>query len=134
MIPEQPFDWDQSIHREVTEETPGDVPKPLGNCIALMHWFDANSCHDMLSGHSVTSILHLAYQMPIDRHGKKQSTVEMSTCGSEFVAGHTCVEQVMDIWCTLWCLGVPLHEKSHMLGDNKSVVDGSAVPHSRLHK
>ena len=30
--------------------------------------------------------------------------------------------------------GVPLHEKTYMLGDNKSVVDSSSKPHAVLHK
>ena len=31
-------------------------------------------------------------------------------------------------------LGVPIVEKTYLFGDNKSVVDSSSVPHSKLHK
>ena len=31
-------------------------------------------------------------------------------------------------------LGVPIREKSYMFGDNKSVVNSSTKPHSKLHK
>ena len=31
-------------------------------------------------------------------------------------------------------LGVPVTEKTYMFGDNKSVVDSSSIPQSKLHK
>ena len=31
-------------------------------------------------------------------------------------------------------MGVPINGKSYMFGDNKSVVDSSTKPHSKLHK
>ena len=30
--------------------------------------------------------------------------------------------------------GVPIHDKSYMFGDNKSVVDSASTPNARLHK
>jgi len=90
--------------------------------------------HDMATGKSVTGILHLLNQTPIDWYSKKQATVETATYGSEFVAARTCVEQIIDLRCTLHYLGVPIHHKSYMFGDNKTVVDSSTVPHSKLHK
>jgi len=41
------------------------------------------------------------------------------------VAMHTCVEQIMDLRTTFRYLGVPLHEKSYVFGDNQSVVNSS---------
>ena len=131
---EQQCDWDQSVHGEVMEEVPADAPEPLGKHVVLTHCFDANLHHNMLTGHVVTGALHLANQMPIDWYSKKQSTVETSTYGSEFVAGRTCVEQIVDLCYTLRYLGVPLREKSYVFGDNKSMIDSSTIPHSRLHK
>jgi len=89
--------------------------------------------HDMATGKSVTGILHWLNQTPIDWYSKKQATVETATYGSEFVAARTCVEQIIDLRCTLRYLGVPIHNKSYMFGDNKTVVDSSTVPHSKLH-
>ena len=43
-------------------------------------------------------------------------------------------EQIVDLWCTLRYLGVPIRHKSYMFGDNKTVVDSSTIPHSKLHK
>ena len=82
---------------------------------------------------SVTSILHLINRTPIDWYYKKYSTVETATYGSEFVAAHTCVEQVIDHRTTLQYLGVPIWDKSYMFGDKKSLVDSSTIPHEKLH-
>jgi len=41
------------------------------------------------------------------------------------VAMRTCVEQIMDLRTTFPYLGVPLHEKSYVFGDNQSVVNSS---------
>ena len=90
--------------------------------------------HCMVTGKSVTGILHMLNGTPIDWYSKKQATVETATYGSEFVAARTCVEQIIDLRQTLRYLGVPIREKSYMFGDNKSVVDSSTHVHSKLHK
>ena len=71
---------------------------------------------------------------PMDWYSKKQATIETVMYGSKFVAGCTCVDQVMDLGLTLSYLSVPIREKSYMFEDNKSVVDSSTKPHSKLHK
>jgi len=88
----------------------------------------------MITGRSVTGILHLLNKAPIDWFSKKQATIETATYGSEFVAARTCVEQVIDLRTMLHYLGVPIRKKSYMFGDNKSVVDSSITPHAKLHK
>jgi hypothetical protein len=88
----------------------------------------------MLTGRSVTGILHLANQTPLDWFSKKQATVETATYGSEFVAARTCVEQTMDLRTTFRYLGVPVRDKSYMFGDNESVVGSSTKVHAKLHK
>ena len=90
--------------------------------------------HDIVTGRSVTGILHLVNKTPVDWFSKKQPTVETATYGSEFVAGRTCVEQVIDLRCTLRYLGVPIRKKSYMFGDNESMVNSSTQVHAKLHK
>ena len=94
------------------------MPMPLGNYVVLTHYVNANLFHDALTTKAITGILHFANQTPIDWFSKKQSTVETATYGSEFVATRTCVEQVMDLCHTLRYLGVPIHGKSYIFGDN----------------
>ncbi len=88
----------------------------------------------MLTGRSVTGILDLVNQTPIDWYSKKQATVETMTYGSEFVAACTCVEQSVDLRNTLHYLGVPIRKKAYMFGDNESVVNSLAMPFLKLHK
>ena len=52
--------------------------------------------HDMLTGRSVTGILHFVNQTPFEWYAKKQSTVETATYGSEMVAARTAVKQLIE--------------------------------------
>ena len=87
----------------------------------------------MLTGRSVTGIIHFLNQTPVDWFTKKQSTIETATYGSEFSAAHTCVEQVIDLQTTLRYLGVPIGS-SYMFGNNEAVVNSSSIPHGKLNK
>ena len=107
------------------ELLPDNAPEPLSKPVTLMHFVDANLMHDLSTGRSLTGILHLANKTPIEWFSKKQATVEVATYGSEMVAMRTCVEQIMDLRTTFRYLGVPLHEKSYVFGDNQSVVNSS---------
>ena len=102
--------------------------------MTLSHYVDANLLHCLATGRLVTGILHFANKTPMGWYSKKQATVETATYGSEFVAARICVEQIIDLRCTLRYLGIPIRVKSYMFGDNKSVVDSSTIPQSKLHK
>ena len=127
------YDW-ENIYRPVSEGLPHDAPEPLGRYVTLSHYVDANLMHCLLTGRSVTGVLHFINQTPIDWFSKKQATVETATYGSEFIAARTCVEQAIDLRNTLRYLGVPIRGRSYMFGDNESVVNSSSKPHAKLHK
>jgi hypothetical protein len=133
-VPVFEYDWAKLVYGNVEEMMPTNAPEPLGKFVTLSHFVDANLMHDMISGKSVTGVLHLINKMPLDWYSKKQATVETATYGSEFVAARTCVEQIIDLRLTLRYLGVPLREKSYMFGDNESVVNSSMQLHAKLHK
>jgi hypothetical protein len=128
------YDWEHSVYGNVSEALPHNAPKPLGLPVMLVHYVDANLLHDMLTGESVTGILHFLNQCPIDWFSKKQATVETATYGSEYVATRTAVEQAIDLRATLRYLGVPVYGKSYMFGDNESVVGSSTRFDAKLHK
>ena len=100
-LPNFEFDWSKSVYGELHEQIPQDAPEPLGKFVTLSHYVDANLMHDMVTGRSITGILHLVNKTPIDWFSKKQATVETATYGSEFVAARTCVEQVIELCNTL---------------------------------
>jgi hypothetical protein len=102
--------------------------------VTLPHYFDANLYHDMVTGRSVTAILHFLNQNQMDWCSKKQATVETATFGSEFIAARTTIDQIVDLRMTLCYLGIPIQEKSYVFGDNKTVINASSTPHAKLHK
>ena len=133
-IPEKHYEWTNTCYAGVEEILPHDAPRPLGKSVLTSHYVDANLYHDMISGRSVSGILHFLNKTPIDWFSKLQSTVETATYGSEFVAARTCTDQVIDLRNTLRYLGVPVDPVSMMFGDNESVVNSSSIPHHKLHK
>ncbi len=50
------------------------------------------------------------------------------------MAARIATEHIIDIRNTLRYLGVPVHGKSYMFGDNQSVIQSSTIPHSPLNK
>jgi hypothetical protein len=133
-VPDQDLDWAKTTYGDVKEIIPDDIPEPLGKEVISTTYVDANLYHCMVTGRSVTGILHFVNGTVIDWYSKKQSTVETATYGSEFVAAKTAVDQIIDLRITLRYLGVPIKGKAYLFGDNESVIKSSTVPHSCLKK
>jgi hypothetical protein len=114
-LPVQEFEWAHTVYGDVSEIIPNDAPLPLGKHVTLTHYFDANLYHDMLTGRSVTGILHLMNKTPIEWYSKKQATVETATYGSEFIAARTCIDQIIDVRTLLRYLGIPVRDTSYVL-------------------
>ena len=128
------FDWSKSIYGDHMEDIPVDAPKPLGKQVTLIHYFNANLMHDVLSGKAVTGCIHLANKTPIMWYSKKQATSETATYGAEFISGRTCIEQMIDLRQTFRYLGIPIHDTSYIFGDNETMIQSSSFPYARLHK
>ena len=75
-IPIPEHSWIKTVYGEAREEIPHNAPKPLGMPLLMTTYVDANLCHDMTTGKSVTSVLHFYNQTPIDFYTRKQGTVE----------------------------------------------------------
>jgi len=91
-IPVKMYDWEHSCYADAKEGILLDAPKPKGKSVTMTPFFDANLYHDLISGKSVTGILHQLNKTPIDWYSKLQSTVETATFGSEHIAARTCTE------------------------------------------
>jgi hypothetical protein len=128
------YDWTYSVYGQSKEELPNHMPTPRGKPVRTSTFEDANLMHDLTTGRSVTGILHLVNQTPVEWFSKRQKCVETATYGSEFVAARIATEQIMDLRYTLRMLGVPLDGKAYMFGDNQSVITSSTIPHSSLNK
>ena len=88
----------------------------------------------MVTGRSMTGIIHFLNQVPIEWFCKRQNTVETATYGSEFVAARQACEQIIALRYDLRMLGAPLDGPAWMFGDNESVVKSSMIPESTLSK
>ena len=133
-IPEAAHLWDKSIYRGAKELIPEDIPEPLGKPVICTAYVDANLYHDLLTGRSVTGVLHFVNQTPVDWYSKKQATVETATYGSEFVAAKTATEQIIGNRMALRYLGIEVIGPTFLFGDNGSVIASSTVAHSQLNR
>lgn len=95
------YDWSSTVYGNPVEEIPNYMPIPKGKPVRLTTFVDANLMHCQVTGRSATGVIHLLNQTPIAWHSKRQNTVETATYGSEFVAGRTASEQIIDIRFTL---------------------------------
>jgi hypothetical protein len=105
---DQEYDWSSSVYGDVKEIIPMDIPEPKGKYVTMSHYFDANLYHNMVTGRSITAILHFLNQTPMDWYSKKQATVETATFGSEFIAARTTINQIINLRTTLHYLGIPI--------------------------
>ena len=64
-------DWQTTTYGKIEEIIPSYIPPPLGNTIRLTTYVDANLFHDIITGRSVTGILHLINKTPFDWYSKK---------------------------------------------------------------
>ena len=126
--------WAQAQYGKGKEELPPDMPTPKGKLMRTTTYADANLMHDLVTGRSMSGILHFINQTPIQWFAKKQNTVETATYGSEFMVARQAVEQIMDLRYTLRMMGIPIDGKSWLFGDNQSVITSSTIPKSTLSK
>ena len=97
-------------------------------------YHDTNLFHNFITRRSVTGVIHVLNKNPIDCCSKKQSTIEIETCGSEYLSARTCVEQILYLRITLQYLGAPIRKLSCMFGGNDSAFNSSMTPQGNIHK
>ena len=71
---------------------------------------------------------------PVFYYSKRQGSVETSTYSAEFMVMRHTVEEVVDLWYMLRCLGVNFDTASEVYGDNLVVIHNAAVKDSLLKK
>ena len=90
--------------------------------------------HDVVTGKSVTAVLHFINTTPIDRYSKRQATVETATYGSEFRAARQQLNRPWTSDTRTRYLGVPIMTKAYMFGYNKSAITSATIPQCVLNK
>jgi hypothetical protein len=127
-------DWSESIYSDVEEKLPANAPKQLGNPVMMTCFVDGNHAGDEVTCWSQTGFIIYLNNAPIDWFSNKQSTCELSTFGSEFVAIQIATEWIKALRYKLRMFEIPIEGATNVLGDNESVVNSALKVEARLNK
>ena len=128
-------DWTTSeFGLSLTEDLPDNMPEPRGFGFTMRAFVDADHAGDSVTRRSRTGFLVYLNSAPIYWLSKKQSGVETSSFGSEFIAMKQCCEYLRGLRYKLRMMGIPCVLPSYVYGDNQSVLANTTVPESTLKK
>ena len=109
-------------------------PDPVVEGLAVMIFSDSDHGHDKVTGRSITGILVFLGSTPIYWSSKRQSSVQLSTYGAEFIALNTGVQMAEEVRYHLRAMGVKVDAPTVIYEDNQSVCMSAADPGSTLNK
>jgi hypothetical protein len=129
-------DWSSSEfgHVQGQEELPPKMPEPRGQGFVMRAKVDADHASDTVTRRSRTGFLVYLNSAPIYWWSKKQTSVESSSFGSEFIAMKQCCEYVRGLRYKLRMMGIPCEGPTYIYGDNQSVLANTTIPDSTLKK
>jgi hypothetical protein len=110
------------------------MPEPRGFGFTMRAFVDADHAGDSVTWRSRTGFLVYLNSAPIYWLSKKQSGVETTSFGSEFIAMKQCCEYLRGLRYKLRMTGIPCVLPSYVYGDNQSVLANTTVPESRSPK
>ena len=119
---------------EGKEEFPAKMPEPRGHGFIMRAKVDADHESDTVSRQSRTGFLIYLNCSLVYWWIKKQTSVESSSYGSEFVAVKQCCEYIRGLRYKLRMMGIPVEGPTCIYGDNQSVLANTTIPHSALKK
>ena len=126
-------DWSTSeFGSELKEILPGNMPEPRGQGMVMRCFVDADHASDSITRRSRTGFVVYLNTAPIYWCSKKQTTVETSSFGSEFVAMKQCTEYVRGLRYRMRIMGIPVlgptYIPTYIYGDNQSVLYKTTIP------
>ena len=131
----QEKNWSTSVFgSELKEIIPTNIPEPRGQGMITRCFVDANHAADTVSRKSRTGFIVYVNVAPVFWFNKKQTTVETSSFGSEFVAMKNCTEYIRGLRYRLRMMGIQVLGPTYIYGDNQSVLYNTTIPESTLKK
>ena len=129
-------DWTSSEfgHIQGKEELPPNMPEPRGLGFTLRGKVDADHASDTVTRRSRTGFLVYLNNALVRWESKKQTSVETSSFGSEFVAMKQLCEYLRGLRYKLRMMGIPVDGCCYIQGDNQSVLANTSIPDSTLKK
>ena len=116
------------------EEMPRNMPEARGLGFLLRAFVDADHAGDSVTRRSRTGFLVYLNSAPVYWLSKKQTGIETSSFGSEFIAMKQCTEYLRGLRYKLRMMGIPVEGPAYIYGDNQSVLANTTVPESALKK
>ena len=127
-------DWSAAPYGEPKEDIPCNAPTPRGIGFTMRAFVDSDHAGDSSTRRSRTGFMIFLNSAPIFWFSKKQTSVETSSFGSEFIAMKQCCEYVRGLRYKLRMMGIPVDMPTYIFGDNQSVLANTTMPHSTLKK
>ena len=125
--------WKQ-FYGECKEPIPPNAPTPRGKEVDIRMFVDSDHAGDKATRRSRTGFLIYINTALIQWLSKKQSTVETSVFGAEFVAMKHGIEVLRGLRYKLRMMGVSISGPTFIYGDNMSVIHNTQRPESTLKK
>lgn len=129
-------DWTTSEFGHVvgTEVLPPNMPTPRGLGFTTQAKVDADHAADTVTRRSRTGLIVYLNCSPIYWLSKKQTSVESSSFGLEFIAMKHCCEYLRGLHYKLRMMGIPVNGPAYIFGDNQSVLANTTIPELTLKK
>ena len=124
----------KKAYPDAVEDLPTNAPEPRGNPVSIYVFVDSDHAGDKMTRRSQTGIILYLNTAPIVWYSKRQSTVESSTFGSEFVALRIASELTISLRYKLRMFGIPITGPAQVFCDNEAVYNNAAFAHSTLKK
>ena len=116
------------------EEFPASMAEPRGLGFIMRAKLDADHASDTVSRQSRTGFLLYLKCALVYWWSQKQTSVESSSFGSEFMALKHCCEYICGLRYKLRMMGIPVEGPTCICDDNQSVVANTTIPDSILKK
>ena len=111
-----------------------EMPEPRGQGFIMRSKVDADHAADTTTHRSITGFFVWLNCSLIYWSSRKQTSVETSSFGSEFIAMKQCCEYLRGLRYKLRMMGIPCEGPAHVFGDNQSVLANTTMPESTLKK
>ena len=95
---------------------------------------DADHAGDTVTRRSRTGFMIFLNRSLVYFSSKKQTSVESSSFGSEFVAMKQCCEYIRGLRYKLRMMGIPCNRPTYIEGDNQLVLSNASIPDSMIKK
>ena len=110
------------------------MPERRGMGFTIVAKVDTDHASDTVTRRSRTGILVYLNCSLIHWWSKKQTSIESSPFGVEFIAMKQCCEYLHGLRYKLRMMGMPCDQLSHIYSDNQSVLANTMMPDSTLKK